>query len=447
MKKLKALVIPEYICRKLNECESKSVEYANSSLVLNIFIRKLILASIVFFLPINAFADITGFQVKSTEKSIFLKWHKTDKIISLYRKAYQLPIAWEKQKSKKIDKGEKIAELKSGESEYIDNNVKENTRYYYRLQYANDKKTTLSSALVSSLKDTTPPDAVKINTAKAVNYSKLILNWSASKSPDVVAYRIYRSQKNTSPKIIKIVNFNNKSSKQITTEILQKKNAQIEYNYFISAVDGAGNVSPLSSSIALQLPDTIAPQSPLQLTATQTEKGLELHWLADLVNDVSGYAVYRKSSNDETFKKLNNDLIYTPVFIDTEIQANKKYRYRVVAIDQFGNESKPTKGLLVFINNKYFSVIAPDSFLITTTQQGRPALNWALKNNQSISGVIVLRSEGDGFKVVSKLLKNNAFVDDSVKLNRSYKYKLKTLATNGEQSVGSNVVLWKGAMK
>lgn len=413
-------------------------------------IMKKIVLTLLLLIQHNCYAEAAlSFSTEVTDITITLHWDKTDKTVLLYRKSYDLPmalpIAWENHKnSKVIDKGEVLAEFKAGSHKYIDSNVKANIRYYYRLAYTQDKNEILSQATIASLKDILPPTAVKLISANVIDESHLSLGWSASASSDVVAYRIYRSQKNTSPKIVKVLQLKNKKQKTISTDVIQKKNTQIEYTYSIAAVDGAGNVSKLSNAIEIRLPDNVSPQSPLQLSSKQTVEGIELRWLSNNESDTPGYFIYRKKENTSKWVKLTPTLIYTPVFTDKTIQAGEKYRYRVTAVDSFNNESKSSRGILVYVSSKGLLLPSPEKLLVNNNNKGYPKLNWKLTNNKKISGLIVLRNDGNGYTVISKLLDKNTYIDSTVNKSLSYKYKVQALSLNGQKSSASNEIIWHG---
>src|SRR5499433_1359291 len=65
---------------------------------------------------------------------------------------------------------------------------------------------------------------------------------------------------------------------------------------------------------------------------------VELTWSPVTAADLAGYNVYRREEGGESVK-LNSDLIKTPAFRDTHVEAGKKYVYSVSAVDLRNNES------------------------------------------------------------------------------------------------------------
>jgi fibronectin type 3 domain-containing protein len=65
---------------------------------------------------------------------------------------------------------------------------------------------------------------------------------------------------------------------------------------------------------------------------------IELAWERNVEDDFQGYNVYR-SSEGAAFEKIAA-LIDAPAYSDRQIEAVRKYRYAVSAVDQTGNESR-----------------------------------------------------------------------------------------------------------
>jgi hypothetical protein len=86
--------------------------------------------------------------------------------------------------------------------------------------------------------------------------------------------------------------------------------------------------------------DTFPPVRPTGLTALYTSGAVELVWTANSEKDLAGYYVYRRE-NDEQPKKLNKDLLRTPIVRDASVQPGHLYFYQVTAVDLSGNESPP----------------------------------------------------------------------------------------------------------
>jgi chitodextrinase len=109
------------------------------------------------------------------------------------------------------------------------------------------------------------------------------------------------------------------------------------YFYNVDAIDGDGNVSGLSAPANVttpDLPDTIAPSTPTNLTATAVSTSqINLSWSASTDNvAVTGYRVFRNGTLIDT---LGNVTTYQ----NTGLSAGTTYSYRLRALDAAGNVS------------------------------------------------------------------------------------------------------------
>jgi hypothetical protein len=95
-------------------------------------------------------------------------------------------------------------------------------------------------------------------------------------------------------------------------------------------------------SAKIYVHDVFPPAVPSNLQAVFSAVGqtgfIDLVWSPDSDADIAGYNVYRQEPN-RTPLKLNSELVKTPAYRDSTVQAGKKYLYSVSAVDVRGNES------------------------------------------------------------------------------------------------------------
>jgi hypothetical protein len=96
--------------------------------------------------------------------------------------------------------------------------------------------------------------------------------------------------------------------------------------------------------------DTFPPARPTGLTALYTAGAVELVWTANTEKDLAGYNVYRRE-NGEQPKKLNKELLRTPLLRDVSVQPGHTYFYQVTALDLSNNESQPCEEISVETTN------------------------------------------------------------------------------------------------
>jgi hypothetical protein len=109
------------------------------------------------------------------------------------------------------------------------------------------------------------------------------------------------------------------------------------YQYLVQAITDDLHGSEVSDRVSITPIDTFAPAIPGALTAILGVNTVELAWTRNTEKDFRGYNVYR-STDGGPFEKIA-DLIPAPTFSDSKIEAGKKYRYEVSAVDLKGNES------------------------------------------------------------------------------------------------------------
>lgn len=109
------------------------------------------------------------------------------------------------------------------------------------------------------------------------------------------------------------------------------------YQYRVQAIIDDFHGSEVTAPKSVTTEDKFAPAVPGALTAILGVNTVELAWTRNTEKDFRGYDVYR-STDGGPFEKIA-DLIPAPTFSDNKIEAGKKYRYAVSAVDVKGNES------------------------------------------------------------------------------------------------------------
>lgn len=398
---------------------------------------------------VNPLPKAFQLTAKTTDFSATLSWqlpkqHGYTKAL-IYRKGYALPIR-RQSATGNVDLGEKLAELDIKQQRYGDAKLVKQTRYYYRvvLQNAKGEKSLPSLPAIASLKDFEIPNKVVSIKASIIDDTHFTLRWSASSSHDVQSYRILRSRQKERPMIVKSVAVTDDSSALYHTQITQAKNVGLTYGYAVAAVDAAGNVSPVSDFVSIRLADKKAPANPLLLKAKQKGKAMVLTWRANTEDDLKGYHLYRRLNKaGDPFERLNEDLMSKTLFMDETLASLQNYRYRVSAVDLFGNESKASQGVLVRTLPMKIALPTPTSLKLISSKLSFPNLSWG--PTKHTLKATVFRSDGGDFQMVSSLLPNNHYIDDSIRSSKSYKYHVKFISALGEFSSPSNTVLWTGA--
>jgi len=178
--------------------------------------------------------------------------------------------------------------------------------------------------------DTSAPSAPQNLNASANVESQIDLTWDASTDTGgsgLAGYRIYRDGGPTSIA-------STASTSYSDTGLIANTN----YDYTVSAYDGAGNESAVSTnSAAITLPDTTAPTVPSNLSAvTITGSQIDLSWNASTDSggsSLAGYRIYRDGNPMAIGTTANTN------YSDTGLTADTSYSYAVTAYDSADNES------------------------------------------------------------------------------------------------------------
>jgi bacillolysin len=177
-------------------------------------------------------------------------------------------------------------------------------------------------AITGGTADTQAPTAPGNLASSNVTTSGFTLGWTASTdNVGVTGYRVYQ---------------NNSLLATVTSTStnISSLSAGTTYQYYVTAIDAAGNVSAASTTLSVTtLSDTQAPTAPTNLAASNiAQTSLTLSWTASTDNiGVTGYRVYKNSSLLTTVTSTTTSI--------TGLTPSTTYQFYVTAIDAAGNVS------------------------------------------------------------------------------------------------------------
>lgn len=188
--------------------------------------------------------------------------------------------------------------------------------------------------------DKTPPAAPTGLEAQAME-GKIQLTWDPNTELDLAGYIIYRNG----------VALNKEPHVGTEYEVIGGMTWGTQYRFQIAAVDHSGNISAKSNDVRaapLSPADTTPPDIPTNLKATMSGDYLSivLSWTASNASDIAGYYVFYSPDN-LTYSKLNATPVQGESFSMDDIEGNKRYYFKLSAVDQSGNESQLTKEVLI----------------------------------------------------------------------------------------------------
>lgn len=177
-----------------------------------------------------------------------------------------------------------------------------------------------TSAIISTLADTTAPNEVAGLAATAVTMTSLTLVWNASTSSDIASYDVYNGT-------TLLGNTTN------TTYNVSGLTHSTAYTFVVKSKDTYGNASTGSSvGVSTAVPDTTPPNDVTNLQAINVAMtSLTLTWTASNSTDVAFYDVYQGST-------LLGNTASTSYAI-SNLTASTSYTFTVKAKDGSGNTS------------------------------------------------------------------------------------------------------------
>lgn len=108
--------------------------------------------------------------------------------------------------------------------------------------------------------------------------------------------------------------------------------------------------------------DNLKPDTPVGLTAsadlTLPDTGVLLNWNS-VAGDTKGYNIYVDTSGVGNWIKINNSVILTNTYFDTNVSQGETYYFSITCVDSFGNESGKSDSATApnIVANKYIEDI------------------------------------------------------------------------------------------
>jgi hypothetical protein len=240
----------------------------------------------------------------------------------------------------------------------IKNGVR-NSRYRYavRLVTASGIPAAFSNyATITPLLDLAlPPDNLhtkQLETGIEITWSAPTANENGTTPANILAYNIYRRAGDGNQPLVKL------NTEPLSGTRFSDRNFQFgsKYEYVIrglSALPGNASVnnaieSNLSDPVTHTAIDTFPPTAPSPVQIASIGGIVSLFWPTNPEPDVVGYNVYR-AENENTptgeWIKLNPQLHKPSSIRDDKVVVNKRYYYRITAVDSFGNESSRSEAV------------------------------------------------------------------------------------------------------
>lgn len=294
-------------------------------------------------------------------------------------------------------------------TEYLDENVENNTSYSYTVRAVNeasDKYAATRSDAVST-RYTVAPTGIKV-----ANDDGVLVTWS--KVAGATSYRVYRRTVNADGTVGDWDGFKDKvtSTKFIDDTAVSGKT----YQYAVRAYSDGGN-SVLSSEteiLYIAIPD---------FSIEATVKGIKITW--DKVAGAETYRIYRKVHGG-SWSKIKTTSSSSTSYTDTNAPSGKKVYYMIRAVKGSSVSDYDTHSL-TYLKTPTVSVKNTTSGVYTS---------W--KKISGASSYEVYRKAGSA-KSWTKIAttKKTSYTDKNVKSGTTYKYAIRAVNSSTKSKYGS----------
>jgi uncharacterized protein len=308
---------------------------------------------------------------------------------------------------------------------------------YYRINLLGEQDSVLSFPYLVQLLDSIPPQPPVGLAAMADTSGIVHISWTPNKERDLLGYRVFRS------------NFLNHEFSQITSEPVQESNfidtveltsmTRVIY-YRIAAVDKRHNPSGYSEVFKLNKPDVVPPAAPGLKSIKQNGINVEIYSFPSPSTDVAKVSVMTKATNANewrTAKELHPDSIH---FLVPVTSLKGMVEFKLVAVDSAGNSSLDSRSFTVNLITPQRSALKDISYSVDREQK-LIAIQWNSEEKDVAKFIVYRGEEMEPLSLYNSVVApSNGFHDRSLKMNTSYRYRIKMIFRDGSESLFSKEI-------
>lgn len=292
---------------------------------------------------------------------------------------------------------------------------------------------TTTGMMFGEIRDVTPPAAPQNLISKAES-GKITLTWSPNTEEDLFGYYVQKSLSDSNNLDNDYVIMNSAVLTETTYEIKLPKNVKNEFVYRVVAIDTLYNISKPSINSLAQMPDVVPPKQPVLKNVTEVEGNIEVEWISNVDEDLSGYALLRKAKGDSIYTQINFSIIPKDVtaYKDRSSSPGVQYEYALKAIDKSGNES--TLSAPFFFAKKKEKVdgkieVSEAKF---SSRKKEISIVWEFLSDEEVKGFVVYGLTNDGvLKPISGLSTDKEYRTKKY-LEGKQKFEIRAYTTKGE---------------
>lgn len=301
--------------------------------------------------------------------------------------------------------------------------------YFMVKAVGKDDVSTYSGAQMVQMPDFIPPAKPHTPTGTIDTTGVVRLEWEPNADNDLDGYFVYAGHQ-TGGGFVKLNPVPIRETHYVDSINVRLGNEQVLYT--IVAVDKVFNNSVNSDPLILQVPDVIKPSSPIFSVMSQRADSVNLKWINSISPDVAFQLLYRKSENEAKWKilvRFDDNRINS--YTDTRLQEGKQYSYLLLAVDDAGLESIPTKPVTFTIHafNKPGRV---EKFTARLDQENLTVLlKW--KNDKTVKAYQLYKEDGEEGPYYFETIDTGEgkFTDTTINPFKKYTYRIRSVGFNG----------------
>lgn len=219
-----------------------------------------------------------------------------------------------------------------------------------------------STPITALIDDKVAPAAPKNLATKVDTNGIVTLRWPASKEPDVLGYKVYRSYQRDGEYYAQRTT--GILADSMFTDTLPSRTLTKSAYYKLVAVDLSNNHSVFSEPVMVPIPDKVAPATPIIKSLTVDNRGIRLELIPSLSADVAEHTLYRREPGQDwkPLTKLSGNSTSTISYVDTTVAHQQTYEYSLIARDQ--NRRPSDRSFVVsgqYVNLTKFRIEPPTS--------------------------------------------------------------------------------------
>lgn len=316
---------------------------------------------------------------------------------------------------------------------YYDKEFMPGIQYFYRVTSVdnNNNESEKSNVLSIVYEDLIAPEPPE-NLTYTLENKNVRLSWSASKSPDVTGYHIYRGE---SSDMLARITIDPVKTLSYTDAGFKGSGfpAGKNFSFAVTAYDNGRNESQKVIIEEVLIPDDEPPSPPHSLI-TENIDGLyiQVSCGGSTSPDVAVYKLFRAELNN-TPQELASFTDIPFQLSDTNVVKTKVYVYYTVAVDSAGNESEKSKADTVSL--KDFTP-PPSPRLVTARKIDEGIeITWEPSFDFDMAGYNIYKSQfpnGNYVKINLEPLQELIYIDRTGKTTEFY--RVRAVDTSGNES-------------